>query len=68
MKKLKNVLKNEVGKSVEITVYTYILEPDDDVEDFLMYVRTIHPNTQIEISYKKAVVKYFKTIEDKGDE
>ena len=68
MKKLKNVLKNEVGKPVEITVYTYILEPDDDAEDFLVYIRTIHPNAQIEISHRKAVVKYFKTIEDKRDE
>lgn len=57
-----------MGKPVEITVYTYILEPDDDMEDFLIYVRNIHPNSQIEISYRKAVVKYVKTIEDKGDE
>jgi hypothetical protein len=68
LKKLKNVLKNEVGKPVEITVYTYILEPDDDAEDFLVYIRTIHPNAQIEISYKRAVVRYFKTIEDNKDE
>jgi hypothetical protein len=57
-----------VGKPVEITVYTYILEPDDDMEDFLIYVRNIHPNSQIEISYRKAVVKYIKTVEDKSDE
>lgn len=57
-----------MGKPVEITVYTYILEPDDDMEDFLIYVRNIHPNSQIEISYRKATVKYVKTIEDKGDE
>lgn len=68
MKKQKNVLRNDVGKPVEITVYTYILEEQDDVEDFLIYVRTIHPNAQIEIGHKKATVKYFKTIEDKGDE
>lgn len=57
-----------MGKPVEITIYTYILEPDDDMEDFLIYVRNIHPTSQIEISYRKAVVKYVKTIEDKGDE
>lgn len=68
MKKQKNVLRNEVGRPVEITVYTYILEPDDNPEDFLVYVRTIHPNAQIEISHKKAIVKYFKTVEDKDDE
>lgn len=57
-----------MGKPVEITVYTYILEEGDDVESFLTYVRTIHPNAQIEISHKKAVVKYMKKVEDKGDE
>ena len=68
MKKQKSVLKNDVGKPVEITIYTYILEDGDDVEDFLTYVRSIHPNAQIEISYKKAVVKYFKQPEEKDDE
>lgn len=61
-------MKSEVGKPLEVTVYTYTLEEDDDVENFLTYIRTVHPNSQIEISHKKAVVKYFKTIEDKGDE
>ena len=68
MKKLKNVLKNDVGRPLEITVYTYILEEGDNVEDFLIYVRTIHPNADIEISHKKATVKYYKKIEEKGDE
>lgn len=68
MKKLKNVLKNDVGRPLEITIYTYILEEGDDVEDFLIYVRTIHPNADIEISYKKAIVKYYKKIEEKSDE
>jgi len=68
LKKLKNVLKNDVGRPLEITIYTYILEEGDDVEDFLIYVRTIHPNADIEISYKKAIVKYYKKIEEKSDE
>lgn len=68
MKKQKNVLKNDVGRPLEITVYTYILEEGDDVEDFLTYIRTIHPNGQIELSYRKAVVRYFKTVEEKTDE
>lgn len=68
MKKQKNVLRSDVGKPLEITVYTYILEKDDDVEDFLTYVRTIHPNADIEISHKKAVVKYYKKVEEKDDE
>lgn len=68
MKKLKNVMKSDVGKPLEITVYTYILEDSDNVEEFLMYVRTIHPNAEIELSYKKAVVKYFKTLEEKDNE
>jgi len=57
-----------VGRPLEITIYTYILEEGDDVEDFLIYVRTIHPNADIEISYKKAIVKYYKKIEEKSDE
>jgi len=61
-------LKNDVGRPLEITIYTYILEEGDDVEDFLIYVRTIHPNADIEISYKKAIVKYYKKIEEKSDE
>ena len=68
MKKQKNVLRNDVGKPVEITVYTYILESGDDVEDFLIYVRTIHPNAQIEIGHRKATVKYFKPVGEKSDE
>jgi hypothetical protein len=68
LKKQKSVLKNDVGKPLEITIYTYILEEGDDVEDFLTYVRTIHPNAQIEISHKKAVVKYYKKIEEEKDE
>ena len=61
-------MKSDVGKPLEITVYTYILEDSDNVEEFLMYVRTIHPNAEIELSYKKAVVKYFKTLEEKDNE
>lgn len=61
-------MKSDVGKPVEITVYTYILEEGDDVDDFLIYVRTIHPNAEIHLSHRKATVKYFKTIEEKGDE
>lgn len=61
-------MRNEVGRPLEITIYTYVLEEGDDVEDFLIYVRTIHPSAQIEISHKKAIVKYYKKIEEKDDE
>lgn len=63
MKKHKRVVPSKVGPKFEVEIYTYTLEDSDDPGDVLIFVRTIHPEADIEIGYRKVTVKYFK----KGD-
>lgn len=60
MKKHKRTIPSKVGPKFEVDVYVYILEDGDDPEQVLTFVRTVHPEADIEIGHKKVTVKYFK--------